>query len=222
MPKTQKPFRIGFFIDGFTLHKVNHYYKYYHKCHSHISFSGLRNFVMKQVKPYCPKNKSLILEGHYYHSRKNPAYDNECPFNTSLERFEEKLLDQGIQMHYPNAPLDWKTSGNSDLINDIKMYAMFQEIDIVVLLSTQGFYAETAKMLREQKIPLILLGWNFSYPKNQKLILWKTDIDLKNYAFQYIAMEKIMDNKNMTSLFEKKPKLLIKPTHKMSYRFQRA
>ena len=80
------------------------------------------------------------------------------------------------------------------------MYALFQEIDIAVLLSTQGFYSNVAATLKTQKIPLFLLGWNFSYTNENNTIFWKTDVELRQRAFQYIAMEKIMNSPNQNKI----------------------
>lgn len=194
MNKNKRPFRIGFFIDGFTFYKVNSYYKYYHERHSRICFAGLRNFVLRQVQPFCPKNRGIIFEGHYYHSKKSPNINPSNNSNEGLKRFEEKLLEVGFQIHYPGNDINFKKAGNADLINDLKMYAMFQEIDIVVLLSTQGFYSHVAEFLKNQKIPLFLLGWNFSYTSANNTTFWKTDVELRQNAFRYIPMEEIINS----------------------------
>ena len=38
-------YRIGFFVDGYTLKKVNEYYRYYHPYKSRIDFKGLKNWA---------------------------------------------------------------------------------------------------------------------------------------------------------------------------------
>lgn len=200
MKEKKHPFRIGFFIDGFTFYKVNYYYKHYHEQHSRICFAGLRNFVMKQVRPYCPPNRPIVLEAHYYHAKTNPHFRNPNRIDEGLNRFEERLLEEGFKIHYPGNDFNNKKNGNADLINDLKMYALFQEIDIAVLLSTQGFYSNVAATLKTQKIPLFLLGWNFSYTNENNTIFWKTDVELRQRAFQYIAMEKIMNSPNQNKI----------------------
>lgn len=204
-----RPFRIGFFIDGFTFRKVNDYYLNQHTAKSRICLSGLRNFVLHKVKRHCPKERPIVLEGHYYHASADPYRNGEA--SEGLKRFEKNLRALGFQTHYPASGVNWHKRGNADLISDMAMFSLFQEIDIAVLVSTQGFYAESARILRQRKIPLILLGWNFNYTNSKTLVRWKTDVSLRERAAEYVAMEKIMDepskSKEAADLFVAKKKI---------------
>lgn len=204
MSDMERPFRIGLFIDGFTFQKVNNYYLHFHWARSRIRISGLRNFVMHQVRHLCPAGRPMVLEAHYYHPHQDPAKAGGKVFEGS-RRFEERLQENGIQMHYLSQWVDCRSQGNSDLINDIRMFASFEEIDVVVLVSTQGFYADVAKMLQKREIPLYLLGWNFDYSDAETSFHWRTDSCLRERAARYFPMEQVMDyspeNLDAKSLF---------------------
>ncbi len=186
LSQSSKAFRIGLFIDGYTLRKVNDYYLNFHSVRSRIHLAGLQNFILHQVRKSCPTDRSIVFEGHYYHMY------TENKNGDKLGKFEKCLRDCGLQVHYPAAYFDFTKCGNSDLINDLSMFSLFQEIDVAVLVTTQGFYANAVKMLKSRKIPFLLLGWDLCYKKNENTVHWRTDSILKGYADKYYAMEQIM------------------------------
>lgn len=192
MIDSDRPFRIGMFIDGFTFQKVNNFYLHFHWVRSRIKLSGLRNFVMHQVRGLCPAGKPMVMEAHYYHPYLDPAKDGGKTYEGS-RRFGERLQENGIQMHYLSRWIDFRSQGNCDLINDIRMFASFDEIDVVVLVTTQGFYADVAKMLQKQQIPLYLLGWNFDYTDSKTSFHWRTDSCLRERASRYFPMDQVME-----------------------------
>ena len=56
-----EPLRIGFFLDGYTLRKVNEYYRVHHRFHSRLDFRGLKSWVQMQEMCISTKQK-LHLE----------------------------------------------------------------------------------------------------------------------------------------------------------------
>lgn len=68
MEHSLQDFRIGFFIDGFTLKKVNEYYRYYHPFQSCLDFVGLKNWakaealkVFRWIGGGCLGNRTTII-----------------------------------------------------------------------------------------------------------------------------------------------------------------
>jgi hypothetical protein len=191
----QKKMNVGLFIDGYTFKKVNEYYRYHHSRKSCIDFRGFKNWIAHMVRDKFKVENELRLEAHYYHPYQNPEEDKPCE-HIGTYRFENKLSEAGIQMHYNNIPSTQKP--NLDLIDDAIMFSIYKKIDVAVLVSTQGQFAKLPSELQRLGVPLILLGWNFEYHGNQYLVKWHTDYVLKEKSFHYIPMEKVMDKKNST------------------------
>ncbi|HHX15800.1 MAG TPA: NYN domain-containing protein [Fibrobacter sp.] len=188
-----KNFNVGLFIDGYTFKKVNEYYRYHHSRQSCIDFRGFKNWVTHTVRQFFKVEKGLHLEAHYYHPYENP--DQNAPIqHIGTYRFENKLIEAGIQMHYNNVPS--KQKPNLDLIDDAIMFSMYKKIDVAVLVSTQGQFAKLPCQLKRLGVPMVLLGWNFEYPGNQYVVKWHTDFVLKEKSFHYIAMDKVMEKEN--------------------------
>ena len=45
----KRPFHIAFYVDGFTLKKVNTFYRKYHPFHSTLDFLGIKNWARDQA-----------------------------------------------------------------------------------------------------------------------------------------------------------------------------
>ncbi len=190
----QNLFRIGFFVDGFTFRKANDFYLHHHFARSRISAEGLKSFLLRQLQHYVPRGSSVSIEAHYYHPHPNPAESDYKRFEGVLN-FEEHLQQCGFQFHYRAKNSESFIHGNTDLISDMKMLAHFEEIQLAVLVSTQGFYTDVAKFLRQHDIPLVLAGFDFSYHslEQQREVHWHTDNCLKEEAVEYFALEKVME-----------------------------
>lgn len=186
--------RVGFFLDGYTLKKVNEYYQNYHRYHACLDFRGLKSWVLLQIQKYFNKsNKVITLESHYYHPKRNPHIYAKS-FN-GVFKLEFELLNAGYQVHYSDkVEEDGHMTPNLSLIDDAQMFASYCRMDAVVLLSTQGQYVPLADRLRIMGVPVLLLGWSFEYPKNRRYVHWKTDSYLRNSCSHYVAMEKVLDH----------------------------
>jgi hypothetical protein len=188
-----QPLRIGFFLDGFTLKKVNDYYRNVHRFHSSLDFRSLRLWVESQAIRYFEggKYRDLQMESHYYHPYRDPhvfARDHEGVF-----RLEQKLMDAGYSVHFNNPAETGYVGPNMLLMEDALLFAMYRRLDAVVLLSTQGEYAPLPDRLRMLGVPTLVLGWEFIYPKAKYMVRWKTDSCLRRSCAHYVAMEKIVD-----------------------------
>ena len=99
-----------------------------------------------------------------------------------------------MQVHYSENYLDNQLNPNMALVDDAVVFSCYHKINAIVLLSTQGQYAILPQRVSRYKIPVLLLGWDFSYLKNNELVNWKTDNALKDRASYYVAMEKVVEN----------------------------
>lgn len=185
--------RVGFFLDGYTLKKVNEYYRVHHRFHANLDFRGLKSWVQVQVNRYFnPDNKIVAMDSHYYHPQKNPHI--YCKGRQGVFKLEFELHNAGYQIHYSDRVGDDGQPGpNLSLIEDAVVFASYCNMDAAVLLTTQGQYTSAADKLRSLGVPVLLLGWNFSYPKDKRSIHWKTDTCLRESCSHYVAMEKVVD-----------------------------
>ena len=70
---TQEPFHIDFYIDGFTLKKVNDFYRNYHPFHTTLDFLGFKNWARDQaLRLFNPPKKYALMYCHYYHPDRDP------------------------------------------------------------------------------------------------------------------------------------------------------
>lgn len=186
----KEPFRIALFIDGFTLKKVNEYYRFHHPYHCRLDFHGVKNWAkQKAQKVFSVDEKSTAMECHYYHPHKNPRIHGGGTAGFSC--FERELRSIGFQIHYAEHVAEDGQHPNMALMQDALLFASYRRIDAVVLFSTQGQYAPLPDKLRAMGIPVLLLGWNFTYPKENRWIHWKTDSSLKDSSAYYIAMDRV-------------------------------
>ena len=186
------PLRIGFFLDGYTLKKVNEYYKVHHRFHSRLDFRGLKFWVQQQALHYfdCGLRRDLELESHYYHPFTNPHIHK----HDGAIRFEHELESAGYHVHFNRVvPSDDRVTPNMSLMEDALLFATYRKLDGVVLLSTQGQFAPLPDRLRMMGVPTLLLGWDLEYPKAKMMVHWKTDACLRETCAHYVAMEKVVD-----------------------------
>lgn len=185
-------FHVGFFIDGFTLKKVNEYYRYYHPYRSRIDFKGLKNWAKSAaLKTFCPE-APMSWESHYYHPYRDPM--KRSWHSPGILRFEQQISDAGIQVHYSEIQNDYSCRPNMSLMEDAVIFSSYSKVNAIVLLSTQGQYQSLPERVGRYKVPVLLLGWNFIYNKGEDCVRWRTDSKLRTRASYYVAMDKVIDN----------------------------
>lgn len=186
--------RVGFFLDGYTLKKVNEYYLKYHRYHARLDFKALKGWVRDYSvrllgKEACP----VEVEAHYYHPYVRSTDVAEMSLGDGMDRFEKQLTLAGFEFHY-NRPEDVDKMGpNMQLVEDAYLYAFYHKIDVLVLLSTQGQYSTLPERLKREGVPMLLLGWNFMYEKDNMKVCWKTDPGLRELSGYYVAMEDVAE-----------------------------
>jgi hypothetical protein len=186
--------RVGFFLDGYTLKKVNEYYLRYHRYHSRLDFKELKNWVRDYaVRLFGHEGCPVEIESHYYHPYVRSVDRAESSFGNGMDRFEKQLSRAGIEVHY-NLPEDINKMGpNMQLVEDAYLYAYYHKVDVLVLMSTQGQYSALPERLKREGVPMLLLGWNFMYEKDHMPVYWRTDPSLRELSGYYVAMEEVAE-----------------------------
>ena len=154
MPSKLSVLRVGFFLDGYTLKKVNEYYLKHHKYHSRLDFRALkgwvRDYAMKLLgREGCP----VEVEAHYYHPYVRHLDKAESSFGDGQDRLEKQLTLAGFEVHYNAAKDVDKMGPNMQLVEDAYLYAYYHKIDVLVLLSTQGQYSTLPERLKREGVP---------------------------------------------------------------------
>ncbi len=186
--------RVGFFLDGYTLKKVNEYYSKHHRYHARLDFRALKDWVRDYTTKLFGKDGCIVeIEAHYYHPYVRFEDTDLSVIDTGMGRFEKQLMLAGIEMHY-NLPEEMGKMGpNMQLVEDAYLCAFYHKIDVLVLLSTQGQYSSLPERIRKERIPVLLLGWNFMYEKENSTVYWRTDASLREMCGYYVAMEKVAE-----------------------------
>lgn len=185
-------FKIGLFVDGFTLRKVNEYYRFQNPDCNGINLLGLKNWVAAQASRYFWPNRPLEMMSHYYHPYRNPELDNDYR-HRNIMHFADEIVKAGFSVHFASLDYAHSLCPNMALKEDALLYAQYNQLDALVLVSTQGQFGGLPSTLLKQKIPTLLLGWNFKYTNNDRTIHWHTDQNLRHESTYYIPMERIMD-----------------------------
>ena len=185
------PLRLFFFVDGYTLQKVNEFYRFHHPYHCRLDFRALKNWARQEaLRTFAPGLKYAIMDCHYYHPYKDPhMYGGTWGFSC----FERELRFAGYQIHYCDHVCREGVRPNMSLLEDALTFASYHKMDAVVLLSTQGQYAPLPDRLRSMGLPTLLLGWQFSYTKDNRLVRWRTDPGLQELATRYVAMDRVAE-----------------------------
>ena len=101
MSSSESVLRVGFFLDGYTLKKVNEYYSKYHRFHARLDFRELKQWVRDYVaKLFHKEGTPVELESHYYHPYARFTDVAEAPGDVKMDRFEKQLVRAGFEFHY--------------------------------------------------------------------------------------------------------------------------
>ena len=103
-------------MDGYTLKKVNEYYRFFHPYHTRLDFRGLRSWARHEaLKLFSPKSSFCTMECHYYHPYKRPGdYASAC----GLKGLERELHHGGFNVHYAESVGNDRFTPNLGLIDD--------------------------------------------------------------------------------------------------------
>lgn len=185
------PLRLFFFVDGYTLKKVNEFYRFHHPFHSRLDFRALKNWARQEaLRTFAPEASYALMDCHYYHPYKDPRMYGG---SWGLSCFERELRFAGYQIHYCDHVCREGVRPNMGLLEDALTFASYHKMDAVVLLSTQGQYAPLPERLQLMGLPTLLLGWQFTYEKENRFVRWRTDPYLQEVSTYYVAMDRVAE-----------------------------
>ncbi|PJJ41221.1 NYN domain-containing protein [Hallerella succinigenes] len=217
------PLKVGLFVDGFTMRKVNEYYRSANPECSGINFLGLKHWVAVQASRYFWPGHAIEMMAHYYHPYRNPEEDNDYR-HRGMMYFSDELKKAGYDVHFAGVNYANDLCPNLELKEDVMLYAQYHQLHALVLVSTQGQFATVPQTLASMGIQTLLLGWNFVYHNRDREVHWHTDQDLRRAATYFVPMEQIMKKASTDVLAQElflSPRLKIKAYREVSSGFPR-
>ena len=187
----KRPLRVFFLVDGYTLKKVNDYYKFHHPFRTKLDFRAVKNWARQEaLRVFDPTLRYAEMECHYYHPYKDPH--TYCSTH-GISCFERELRFAGFQIHYCEQVGLEGVKPNMSLMEDAITFATYSNMDVLVLLSSQRQFAPLPDRLGAFGVKTLLLGWNFSYVKDDRHVVWKTDQALQEHSTFYVAMDRVAE-----------------------------
>lgn len=183
-----------FCVDGFTFRRINDYYRDEHLRRGRLQPQGLKTWVRHEIARHLGWTVSkdqLSLDCHFYHPYEDPRVRPASAQNVvgSL-RFEETLQTAGFVLHYTAEDSVRRLRPNMDLCDDALLAAVYGQVDVLVLLSTQGQYATLPARLRDLGVPTLLIGWEGTCSTRAgDKVPWRTDRLLRRNATAYTGLE---------------------------------
>ena len=188
---TRRPLRVFLVVDGYTLKKAHDYYRFHHPLHAKLDFRAIKNWARQEaLRVFTPVSRYAVMECHYYHPYKDPHTYNSTH---GIACFARELRFAGYQIHYCEQVSAEGVRPNISLMEDVLTFASYGKMDVLVLLSSQKQFAPLPERLNALGIQTLLLGWNFSYVKDDRHVVWSTDMGLQESSTFYVAMERVAE-----------------------------
>lgn len=197
--------RIGVFYDGHFFSHVSNYYFYHHERRSRISLTGLHAFLRDEVArreatdiSYC-----RIVEAHYFRGRLGAADAHERDILMKERQFEDVLVREGVVPHY--VPLQLDADGSPRREKGIDVWfaleafeaALLKQLDVVVLVASDGEYVPLARKLNTLGARVMVLGWDFRYAGHDgEPRETRTSQALLSEASYPVAMSNVIDDRS--------------------------
>lgn len=185
---------VMFCVDGFTFRRINDYYRDEHPRQGRLQPHGLKAWVRREIARHlgwAVSTDQLSLDCHFYHPYEDPRVRPASAQNVvgSL-RFEETLQTAGFALHYTAEESVRRLRPNMDLPDDVLLAAVYAQVDALVLMSTQGQYADLPVRLRDLGVPTLLIGWEGTCSTRAgDSVPWRTDRLLRRNATAYTGLE---------------------------------
>jgi len=220
--------RIGVFYDGnFFLH-ISNYYNYEHPKQRRLSIAGLHEFIVSSVAKVEGEDvrRCRIVDAHYFRGRLSAHEANQRGDMLYWDRlFDDILMSAGVSTHY--LPLKVANGRREERGIDVWLaleafeLAMRKELDIVVLIASDGDYVTLARKLHSLGTRVMLLSWDFDFlADNGKQMVTRTSQDLTEEVTYPMAMHELIDeglrigDPVVTNIFvagESKKKVVVSP-----------
>jgi cold shock CspA family protein len=192
--------KIGVFYDGNYFLHVSNYYNYDHPRRARLSIAGLHRFIEARVGQDLGRSgHAKIVDSHYFRGRLNATEAQQRGSVLYYDRvFDDILMSSGVTTHY--SPLRGSGSRKGEKGIDVwfalEAYesAMLRQLDVVVLIASDGDYVPLARKLHALGARVVILAWDFEFTtENGSQMVTRTSQDLLEEASHPIMMNRFID-----------------------------
>ena len=194
-PPNPRLLRIGVFYDGGFFHHISNYYRYAHPRRQRISVPGLHEFIRVKAAELEGRDPTYahIVEAHFFRGRFS-AQQTQAREKLYTERlFDDVLMNENVITHYRS--IQGNNEVGIDVMLSLECYdlAMRGSFDVAVLVAGDSDFVPLVVKLNRLGVRVMLLGWNFEYTDDQKVLhQTTTSMRLINEVTYPVAMHEIM------------------------------
>lgn len=195
--------RIAVFYDGSFFFKLTQYYKYIHQRRTHISISGLHEYIRNRVADFeTSKNTSLcqIVEAHLFRGRFSLDAAKAANALEGDRFIDQLLMFAGVVTHYypMNENVDPPEEKGIDVWLALEAYdlAVHKRFDVMVLLAGDQDYVPLIRKVNSLGTRVLILGVDIEYKDAQSIDRFqKTSPKLLDAASYRVMLTEEIDSK---------------------------
>lgn len=203
LANTRKLTRIGLFYDGNYFLHVSNYYAFNHPRNSRLSLKGLHYFIRHQVAKLEDVEPEVchFTDIHFFRNRISAMDAQQRGNLLYYDRvFEDILMWEGVVIHYMpqrgSAMRREDKSINVRFALEVYESAMLKQLDVVVLITSDGDYASLVRKLNALGTRVMVLSWDFEFDDHEgKHVVTRSSQELIEEVTYPLAMHEIIDRK---------------------------
>lgn len=162
--------KVGVFYDGNYFLHVSNYYNYFHEVRKRLCLPGFHQFLCSLIAQLEGARTSdcRVVSAHYFRGRLSAQEANQRGNQLYNDRvFDDILMSVGVATHY--LPLrnrmGRKEEKGIDVWLALEAYeaARDLQLDVLVLVSSDGEYVPLIRKLNALGVKVLLLNWQFDY-----------------------------------------------------------
>ncbi|PID90201.1 MAG: cold-shock protein [Bacteroidetes bacterium] len=192
---------MGLFYDGNYFLHVSNYYYYYHARRERISVPGFHYFVRNLVAELeeAEVNYCRIVDAHYFRGRlsaQEASHRQNQLYNDRV--FDDILMSMGIVSHF--VPLRTRDGRKEEKGVDVWLaleayeLARQKELDVVVLVTSDGEYVPLVRKLSGIGVRTMVLNWEFEYTdEHHNEVVTRTSQDLLQEVTYSIRAHEVIE-----------------------------
>lgn len=193
--------KIGLFYDGNYFLHVSNYYYYYHPRRERISVPGFHYFVRNLVAELEEEDVTYcrIVDAHYFRGRlsaQEASHRQNQLYNDRV--FDDILMSMGIISHF--VPLRTRDGRKEEKGGDVWLaleayeLARQKELDVIVLVTSDGEYVPLVRKLNGLGVRTMVLNWEFEYTdEHHHEVVTRTSQDLLQEVTYSIRAHEVIE-----------------------------
>ena len=172
--------RIGIFYDGTFFSKVSQYYRYQDARRSHLSFTGIHEFVRRVVSENAshPFPDCQVVDAHFFRGRFSLTAAKAANALESDRFVDQLLMYAGIVTHYypMNEQVSPPEEKGIDVWLSLEAYdlAMHKHFDVMVLVAGDQDFVPLVRKLHGIGIQVMVLAFDLRYTDQHGNARWIT------------------------------------------------